>query len=1191
MLLTSLELQGFKTFPEKTVLHFEKGITAVVGPNGSGKSNISDAIRWVLGEQSVKTLRCSKMEDVIFGGTPGRRALGYAQVTLYIENKDRALAYDDDTVSITRRYYRSGESEYLINGANVRLRDINELFMDTGLGRDGYSIIGQGKIDSIVSAHSQERREIFEEAAGISRFRYRKEESERRLQKAEENMLRLQDIASELEARAEPLKEQSEKAEEFLRLSEEKRSLEIGVWLTTLNRSGKVLREQTDQIASSQLSYDQVQKEAEELAASQEACYRRMNEYTSNAEQDRQEASQKEEEATRTQADIYVWKNDISHHESDIRRLTNDLSKAQEQREDLENEIIRQKELAAEKTQQLEEQNKKQSETFSKLEELRRHMDETAAQNLSLTEKISRLRVACEEQRTRLASADSALGEIENHRGSMEETLRQREAELEAKQAEKQDHQRMIADIQQSMQALENAGNGYAMRVASRKEKAEAAKKQAEQILLDRQAMERRIRMLEDMEKNLEGFQQSVKMVLREAARGTLSGIKGTVSQLLHVQKVYAAALETALGPALQNIVTENEQHAKQAIYFLKQKNAGRATFLPLTTIRGHVLHEPSLEQCPGFVGIGSELCRCEAEYEGILRSLLGRVVVAEDLDAATAIARRFQYKFRVVTLDGQVINAGGSMTGGSMIRHAGLLSRRSDIEQAESQAKVLAEKADQAMAHVEELQQALQKAEADLQTARSEYVTAREELLLVEAEQKRCEAESDSIQKQIEELKNEQLSGLSRMETLQQSKREAEDNLAKLTDQMEKVQQEQQALSQSRDDWSLQGDELSQQLQNYRMAVFALEKERDACRDEIRRHQELLTHQAEQRQKLKEEKEQFESATVSLHSKITQAQAKIERLQQEAQDCRNKADTHMKKRAEVEQEAAQLRQKERDANDRKQKISEDLTKLIERKENLQKQYDEIIQKLWDEYELTRREAEQMDITIEDPATAQKQLTLLRGKIRALGTVNVAAIDEYKEVSERYRFLSEQMDDVRRSREELLQLIHELTGKMKEIFTEQFAKIGRHFSEIYQTLFGGGSAELLLSDEQDVLSSGIEITAQPPGKIVTHIESLSGGEKALTAICLYFAIMKVNPPPFCMLDEIEAALDDVNVDRFAAYLRRMAAGGTQFIAITHRRGTMEEADVLYGVTMQDEGISRLLQLKNQDDAGAYIANR
>ncbi len=389
------------------MLHFEKGITAVVGPNGSGKSNISDAIRWVLGEQSVKTLRCSKMEDVIFGGTPGRRPLGYAQVTLYIENKDRALAYDDDTVSITRRYYRSGESEYLINGANVRLRDINELFMDTGLGRDGYSIIGQGKIDSIVSAHSQERREIFEEAAGISRFRYRKEESERRLQKAEENMLRLQDIASELESRVGPLKEQSEKAEEFLRLSDEKRNLEIGVWLTTLNRSGKVLREQTDQIASSQLSYDQVQKEADELAASQEACYRRMNDYTSNAEQDRQEASHKEEEATRTQADIYVWKNDISHHESDIRRLTSDLSKAQEQREDLEKEITRQTDLAAEKTQLLEEQNKKQSETFAQLEELRRHMDETAAQNLSLTEKISRLRVACEEQRTLLASADS----------------------------------------------------------------------------------------------------------------------------------------------------------------------------------------------------------------------------------------------------------------------------------------------------------------------------------------------------------------------------------------------------------------------------------------------------------------------------------------------------------------------------------------------------------------------------------------------------------------------------------------------------------------------------------------------------------------------------------------------------------------------------------------------------------------
>ena len=1170
------------------MLNFEKGITAVVGPNGSGKSNISDAIRWVLGEQSVKTLRCSRMEDVIFGGTPGRRAQGYAQVVLNIENKDRALAFDSDIVSITRRYYRSGDSEYLINGASVRLRDINELFMDTGLGRDGYSMIGQGKIDSIVSAHSQERREIFEEAAGISRFRYRKEESERRLQKAEENLLRLEDIASELESRVGPLQEQSKKAEEFLALSDEKRTLEIGVWLSTLNQSGRVLREQTDRITAIQMDYEAAQKEVESMAAAQEECYRQMNQCTSLAEQYRQKAAEAEEDATRSQATVHVWQNDIAHNEENIARMDADIRQAMFHRDDIEKEIAAKLESVEEKTRRLEEERTLQSNLYAELEEIRRHMDESSAQNLDLTRAISDLRVACEEERTRQASAESAIREIQERHGSTKEAVRVRRERAKELEEEYRDHCQMIKDTRDHIQALQNAVDGYELRIASRREKAEAAKKEADQFSLDVQAMERRVRMLEDMEKNLEGLNQSVKGILREAQRGTLTGIHGTVSQLVHVQKVYAAALETALGPALQNIVTENEQDAKRAIYFLKQKNAGRATFLPLSTIHGNELHEPGLEECPGFIGIASVLCDCDPMYKEVLRSLLGRVAVAEDLDSATAIARRFRYRFRIVTLDGQVINTGGSMTGGSMVRSAGLLSRRSEIEQAEKQVHTLKAKADLAAARAAECQKSFAQAEADLLSAKSEYNMAREELLLIEGEQKRNQTESESIQQQIQELEQEQLSGDSRIRMLEEQKEEAQARLLSLTEKMNQHQDKLQSLTKSRDALSLSGEELNAKLQNSRMTIFTIEKDRETCREEVQRNRELLKDQAQRRSDLEKDKLACEKQIQELREKIDAMHHHVEDLRAAAEKSREDAQHSLEERSAVEQKAAQLRVQERAINEKKESIGHELTKLTERKETLQKQYDDIIKKLWDEYELTRREAEQMDIHIEDPNAAQKRLQLLRSKIRALGTVNVAAIEEYKEVSERYHFLTEQMDDIRRSREELLHLIRDLTGKMKEIFVQQFAQIRRNFSEIFQSLFGGGSAELFLSDPENVLECGIEITAQPPGKIVAHIESLSGGEKALTAICIYFAIMKVNPPPFCMLDEIEAALDDVNVDRFAAYLRRMA-DRTQFIVVTHRRGTMEEADTLYGVTMQDEGISKLLQLQLHD-ADRYISN-
>lgn len=1182
MLMKSLELQGFKTFPDKTTLQFEEGITAVVGPNGSGKSNISDAMRWVLGEQSVKTLRCSKMEDVIFSGTPARKPVGYAEVTLTLDNTGRELNFDGDTVAITRRYYRSGESEYLINKAAVRLRDIHELFMDTGLGRDGYSIIGQGKIDSIVAARSEDRREIFEEAAGISRFRYRKEEAERRLDKAEENLLRLRDIVSELEGRIAPLREQSEKAQRFLELSEEKKTLEIGLWLETLNRSGRTLREQEDKIALARSQQDTISQELDTLAARIEENYTAINTCSAQMDELRNQAAADEESAARLEGEISVLENDIRHARENVERIREEMERAVSSQKNLDWEIAaRQTEIQVKKKEAAAREEEFQQTTES-LSDLRRSADEAARQVDDLSVKLAEKNSALSEAKVRATGAESILKEITARQESVEQTLAARKEQERKAQEEIQETAELLSAVDSRMESVRNSVRGYEMRVDSRRKKAEEQKKENDRLHLDIQEQLRRAKVLEDLERNLEGFAQSVKTVIRESSRGNLSGIRGPLSRLFRVPQQYAIAIETAMGAAMQNIVVGTEQDAKAAIRLLKQRDAGRATFLPLSTIHGSLLQEPSLEDCPGFVGIAASLCSCEEEYEGVLNSVLGRIAIAEDLDSAVAIARRFRYRFRIVTLDGQVVNTGGSLTGGSLARNSGLLSRASEIVRIREKAAAMEQKAETASARLKELLSEAAAAEAELSTAKGELSSAQEERFRVETERKRMETELLTVRHHIRELEQEQAGASSRLEALQTGLEEARQQEQQLSGEIQALQAEIQSSTGNREDLARRSEEITAHLQEIRMAAFSAQKDREALEatvEDLKRRKEDFAGRMEE---LQNQATASEDSIGEYQSRIEERRGRVESLRESAKSAREKAELAGVRRTELEKRSGELRAGEREQTAQRENITRELARLEERRDSLQKEYDTIISRLWEEYELTRREAEQMGVSVSDVGDAQKRLNEIKLKIRALGSVNVAAIEEYKEVSERYEFLMAQIEDVEHSKEELIRLIHDLTRHMQELFTTRFQEISGHFTGIFRELFGGGTASLTLTDPNDVLHSGIEITVQPPGKIVTHIESLSGGEMALVAISIYFAIMKVSPPPFCVLDEIEAALDDVNVTRFANYLRRMNRN-TQFIAITHRRGTMEEADVLYGVTMQDQGISKLLELRNTED--------
>lgn len=1183
MILKALEMQGFKSFPDKTVLEFNKGITAVVGPNGSGKSNISDAVRWVLGEQSTKTLRGSKMEDVIFSGTDVRKAKGFAEVTLRLDNTDRSLNKDSDEVSVTRRYYRSGDSEYLVNGESARLRDVNELFMDTGLGRDGYSIVGQGKIADMVSPKASERRDMLEEAAGISHFRYRRGDAIKRLAQAEENLVRLRDILSELESRVGPLKAQSEKAQKFIVLAGERKNLEIGIWLNTIDKTGEKMRDQEHKIEIAEASHKEAQDELSKIGEMIDKAADGTRDINIKLEEIRNSASGFEEKLSDIDSQIKVAENSILHNNETIERINRDKAAENETEQNIDAAVSAARECIQKAEEQIADATRQMDELSKQEETYRLSSSEFSDRAAALSGEISALSVRLADCRVTAETANSSIEEIRSRISAIDESMGTRKDDYDALLKRKADAEASLTEIQDEIVSVKNAIDGYTLRFENRGKKADSVKLAIDEKQRELHKGQDRVRLLEDLEKNMEGYFGAVKAVMKESGRGALRGIYGPVSQLITVKDKYSAAIETALGAAVQNIVVDNETDAKRAMGFLKEHRAGRATFLPITAIKGRVLSEQGLDDQYGFVSIASDLVSYDNKYSEIIRWLLGRTAVAEDIDSAIAIAKKYSYRFRIVTLDGQVINAGGSMTGGSRVQNAGILSRGNEIERLKGSLASMQKELDGMLSDYKLLSEDASAAKAELEGAEGDLLRAKEENIRREGELKLASDKLASVSSGVKELLEEKETLEKRIESVSSGAEAARSQIDELKETLENKEKELESITGDSKTLQMNREEVASKAAEIRLRIVSLQKDVEANTDEITRLKNRKTGHLDRLSELDGEIREIEEKNDELRALTERLSADEKALKANHGDAQNQINELISQRDELEKQANDLRLHERAKSEERERLSGDIARLEERKIAMRNEYDNLTSKLYDEYQLTRREAAALEIEIDDYSLAAKRLAELKSQIRALGSVNVSAIEEYKEVSERYEFLSGQINDVETSRAELNKMIDDLTGKMAEQFREQFNRINSCFGQTFIELFGGGKAELRLEDERDVLGSDIEIKVQPPGKNVQNINLLSGGEKGLSAIALLFAILKVTPAPFCIFDEVEAALDDVNVSRYAQYVRRMTKN-TQFILITHRRGTMEEADVLYGVTMQEKGVSKLLELKTAEMA-------
>lgn len=994
MYLKAVEIQGFKSFPDKTRLAFEKDVTAIVGPNGSGKSNISDAILWVMGEQRSKALRGSKMEDVIFGGTEKRNKLGYAEVSLIIDNSERIIDDDSSEIMITRRYYRSGESEYSINRESVRLKDVNGLLMDTGLGRDGYSIIGQGRIAEIVSTKSTDRREVFEEAAGISRYRYRKEEAERKLEHTADNLLRINDKIDELELQVGPLKSQSEIAKRYLSLRDELRVKEVSVWMESLDRLHSQNGSLIEEYNQAEIALEKAKKALEGMYASSESLAERMHDRDIENEKAHERLSVAELKAADIESAIALLNSNISNKHDSIKRIREDM-------------------------------------------------------------------------------------------------LRQAER-VEAIQQSIADYEKQIADAGTEIEALnkelvstDNVIAGYDMKIENRSGIISDLKKRRSAFSIEIETAKSKISMLTAMEKSFDGFSGAVKAIMKESSHGAVGGIVGPVASLVRTNPDNALAVETALGAAAQNIVTFTQSDAKSAIEFLKRRDAGRATFLPMDVIKGNVYDASSITD-PGFIGTAYELAKFDSVYSDIFAGLLGHVLVADTLSDAVRISNKLGMKFKVVSLDGQVVNAGGSMTGGSSGKNSGFISRANELDALNAACDKNSRKLETINAELSTAEQAFSQLECEREIA----AESRNELRLQISNRN---ASVQALKNSVEQFGNI-LSGLTR--DGESREKAVNDALA--------------------------------EIEGFENDIKARNLHLSEVKEEISKIRESISNIGSQKLELEGFRIKAEKDAQQKNSEIFDLERVRSRLEQ--------------KRNSAEMEERQL-----------------------------------IDKLWDTYQLSHNAAMSVRQPVESMAKENKAIQALHSSINALGTPNLGAIDEYERVRTRYEFLTDQRSDIEKSKAELEKIIADVTDEMTKIFREQFSLIDEKFRETFHELFGGGKASLELEDEENVLECGIEIKVQPPGKAVSVISLLSGGEMAFVAIALYFAILKVRPTPFCVMDEIEAALDEANVTRFAEYMRRMSQK-TQFIVITHRRGTMEEADMLYGVTMQEKGVSSVLEL-------------
>ena len=1179
MYLKRLEMQGFKSFPDKTVLEFMPGITTVIGPNGSGKSNISDSIRWVLGEQSIKSLRGSKSEDIIFAGTQNRKSLGFAEVSIVIDNSDGKLPIEFSEVVVTRRIFRNGESGYFINKTPCRLKDVLELFMDTGIGKDGYSIIGQGKIDEILSNKSEERRNIFEEAAGIVKYRVRKNESEKRLEQTKLNLLRINDILSEIETNIDLLKTQSEKAKKYLSLREELKSIEIGLFLYNIDNYKLNLDEIVKNIDIINSNRTDEEARMSVLQNLKENLKIELEEIMSKIEQTQNLAFESEKKIEQINSEINVQTERISNNKQNYERYLKEIEDLQKRNEEIteekENRIQKKDNLMSNREKfvhELEEKENKLKELSDKLTEEEKNIEDKKKQ--------------VEEDTEDKYKNKEAINIIEINNQNLQK--RQKTVENEIQDTiSKLDEKRMLkSDILTIFNEKEAKREEYKEKLAKIKTKKEEATSKIKEYEDRLNTLSSTLRIkdskqkfLSEMEKEKEGYSRAVKAILLECEKNSQlnKGVKGVLANLISVPEKYQTAIETVLGATLQNIVTDTEEDAKKLIEYLRQNSLGRASFLPISSVKGKKVDRLIKNNLEGVIGITSDLIKTDKKYEGIILNLLGRTVIVNNMDTAIILARQNSYSFRIVTLKGDIINSSGAISGGSNSQKTtSIIGRTNQIKELEKEIDDLNKQIEQISKEKEKYEQAIESLLKEVETLEQtsqeieiEYATEKQKLELLEETIQSLETKLDELRSETKEID----------ETIKinfEKKKELEQTILALNQEITELTEKIKVFAEQNKEKQKYIDDLNFDITNLRISVSSFDESSNSLEEILERIEKELQNNIISIENKTKQNENIVKENQELKVSIEEAQEKIKQIKL---DVSTSSDVVENLKKEKISKNEHIRKTEADIEEKYaiiEEIKNQANKLEVKKSKLDVELEQIINKMWEDYEVTPNNVGEY----KKPSNVQettRQVKTLRDQIKDLGSINIDSIEEYKQTKERYDYMCEQRLDLENSSSKLKKVIQDMTKIMKEQFETQFKVINKNFGEVFKELFGGGKAELKLTDEEDILNSGIEIEVQPPGKKLQNMSLLSGGERAFTAIALLFAILKINPAPFCVLDEIEAALDDVNVYRFADYLKKFATE-TQFLVITHRKGTMEAADTVYGITMEERGISKLLSM-------------
>ena len=1180
MYLKRLEMQGFKSFADKTILEFMPGITTVIGPNGSGKSNISDAIRWVLGEQSMKSLRGAKSEDIIFAGTQNRKSLGFAEASLVFDNSDSRLPVEYNEVVVTRKLYRSGESGYYINKTPCRLKDVLELFMDTGIGKDGYSIIGQGKIDEILSNKSEDRRHIFEEAAGVVKYRVRKAEAEKKLEHTKLNLLRINDILAEIEANIEPLKAQSEKAKKFLSLREELKTIEIGLFIYNINSYKEKLEKIVEDEEILKNDNEQATSKLDAITELKEKLKQEIDSITNEIESMQNIGFESEKEIEKINSEIKVSEERISNNKDNFSRFDKEI-------EEIKNRNI---ELEEEKKLKLE----KKTNLFSNKEKFQKELDEKEKELEDLTKKLSAKELEIEEKKKQveantdlryektanISTIEANLENIEKRKKQLNSEIDLGISELDSTRLTKEEISKTFYEIE----AKRNEAKKQLDSIITRKEEAEGKiKKFDEQINAfssEYRIKESRLKFLQETEREKEGYIKSVKSLLIGCDKdATLKkGSHGVLANIINSPKEYETAIEMALGAAAQNIVTDTENDAKKMVEYLRNNNLGRASFLPIASVKGKRLDKYNAKGITGIAGIAADLVKFDKKYEQIVLSLLGKTIIVDDMDTAIALAKQNNYSFRIVTLKGDLINPSGAITGGSVAQKTvNILGRAREIEDLKKELSKLKSKIEKIEAEKEEYMNSAEDVleeitglEKNLQDIDIVYATDKQKIIAVEENIQKLENRLEKLKAEKVELENQKNENIENKEKEEQDIKDILEENSKLNAIIEQF-------ANLNKDNQRYIDDLNMDVTNLKISVSSFD-ESEASIDEMveRINQDINNNNLSIENKLNQ-KDAINQDNVDLEAKILQLKEQIEEINLAVNNSSSKVTELKQNRIEKNNELSKQETEFTAQIEVLDGLKEQLLKIDVKKTKLEQDIEAVVSKLWEEYELTPNNVQNYTKP-DNIVETTKKVNSLRSKIKDLGSINIDSIEEYNSTKQRYDFMCEQRLDLENGITKLKKVIQDMTNVMKEQFAKQFAIINKNFGEVFKELFGGGKAELTLTDAENILECGIDINVQPPGKKLQNMTLLSGGEKAFTAIALLFAILKINPSPFCVLDEIEAALDDVNVYRYAEYLKKFTAN-TQFLVITHRKGTMEAADTVYGITMEENGISKLLSMK------------